>query len=125
MAGWKNLADTCDPTSGPQLPEYFFSNNFTDDDTDPNWPATTAIKTAVFRIFTGDLDPDVGLYGGRELVAEITTDDERVSKRSIYDQAPQRLYDGHINRNIRAAMALIDLTKPYIWIKSAKQVFKI
>ena len=75
MAGWNNLTDSCDPTSGPLLPVSFFSNNFTDNDTDPNWPATTAIKTAVFRILTGDLDPDVSLYGARELASEILTDD--------------------------------------------------
>ena len=32
------------------------------------------------------------------------------------------LYDGHINRNIRAAMAMIDLTKPYIWVTRATYI---
>lgn len=47
-----------------------------------------------------------------------------MSRRSVYDRVPYNLYDGHINRNIRAAMALIDLTKPYIWVKSAKYLEK-
>ena len=47
-----------------------------------------------------------------------------MSRRSVYDRVPFNLYDGHINRNIRAAMALIDLTKPYIWVKSAKYLEK-
>ena len=53
-----------------------------------------------------------------------SSDEYYVSKSSIYDQVPYNLYDGHINRNIRAAMALIDLSKPYIWIKRATHIVK-
>ena len=47
-----------------------------------------------------------------------------VAKQSIYDRVPYNLYDGHINRNIRAAMALIDLSRPYIWVKRATRIIK-
>ena len=52
------------------------------------------------------------------------SDELIVSKQSIYDRVPYNLYDGHINRNIRAAMALIDLSRPYIWVKRATRIIK-
>ena len=45
-----------------------------------------------------------------------------MDKKSIYDDVTYNLYDGHINRNIRAAMAMIDLTKPYIWVTRATYI---
>ena len=37
---------------------------------------------------------------------------------NIFEGLPRSdsVYDGHINRNIRLAMALIDMTKPYIMV---------
>ena len=32
------------------------------------------------------------------------------------------LYDGHINRNIRAALTMIDMSKPYYVVDSIKRV---
>ena len=43
-------------------------------------------------------------------------------KDSIESVSSAEGYNGHINRNIRLAMAIIDLTKPYIYIE---QVLKI
>ena len=45
-----------------------------------------------------------------------------MDKKSVYDAVTYNLYDGHINRNIRAAMAMIDLTKPYIWVTRATYI---
>ena len=38
----------------------------------------------------------------------------KISKESIHEKNGK--YDGHINRNIRLALAIIDLTKPYIQV---------
>ena len=57
-AGWyteeDRVSDTCNPTSAPDLniTEFF------------NATAAKQVKTAIFRIFTGDLDPPTTLYGG-------------------------------------------------------------
>ena len=45
-----------------------------------------------------------------------------MSKSSVYDRDKYNLFDGHINRNIRAAMAVIDLAKPYIWVTRATHI---
>lgn len=33
-----------------------------------------------------------------------------------------KLYDGHINRNIRAALTMIDMSKPYYVVDSIKRI---
>ena len=40
---------------------------------------------------------------------------------SIYNLQADSETNGHINRNIRSCMALIDLAKPYLVIETLKQ----
>ena len=68
-AGWDDtdgmVSESCTPTSAPDLPDDFFIANFTDNSTDPDTDAAIMdVKTAIFSIYTGDLDPLTTLYGG-------------------------------------------------------------
>jgi hypothetical protein len=53
-------------------------------------------------------DPDEYTYGSRSV-----DNPKSISKRN-------KKGDGHINRNIRASMALIDMAKPYIKVMKKK-----
>ena len=101
----------------PELPDDFFTAEFSDGSTDPSDSATKDVRTATFKIYTGDANPSTALYGGRQIYKETDdSEDFRVLRSSIYDFIPYNLFDGHINRNIRAAISMIDLTAPYIWL---------
>jgi hypothetical protein len=50
----------------------------------------------------------------------VTEGGRQVTRSSVYDTSEYR-YDGHINRNLRACMALIDMAKPYITLVSHEQ----
>ena len=43
--------------------------------------------------------------------------DFQVMTDSVQSTDPEAGFNGHINRNIRLAMALIDMSKPYIFIE--------
>ena len=65
-------------------------------------------------------DPDEDLFGSRQLKViyeghKVSEGAYQVMRSSIYDKS-QWAYDGHINRNLRACMALIDMAKPYITV---------
>lgn len=40
-----------------------------------------------------------------------------MSPFSVEDKSDISIYDGHINRNIRLAMAMVDLAQPYIMLE--------
>ena len=70
-------------------------------------------------------DPSEELYGSRQFKVimdehDVTEGGRQVTKSSIYDTTHYH-YDGHINRNIRACMALIDMAKPYITLVSYEE----
>lgn len=84
------------------------------------------MATAIFRVeTTGKPDPVVDTYGARmrKVWPEVSLSDGtkfidfQVLPSSVQDKSKDAEYDGHINRNIRLAMALIDMTKPYILIE--------
>ena len=80
------VSESCTPTSAPDLADDFFIANFTDNSTDPDSDAAVMdVKTAVFSIYTGDLNPPTTLYGGRLLRPIKASDEYYVSKQSIYD----------------------------------------
>ena len=63
-------------------------------------------------------DPPAATYGSRKVVVG-DGGDFQVMRASVEQQAADDTgeeYDGHINRNIRLATAMIDMAKPYIWV---------
>jgi hypothetical protein len=46
-------------------------------------------------------------------------------RESVEDREPNNMFDGHINRNLRLSTAMIDMSKPYIYITQMVQVDKI
>ena len=114
-AGWdigSNAAFTrCYPTVKQSLPTDFFTRD-----------SIEQVRSAVYLIETDyDKDPPKSKYGGRQIRLDGENPDKfQVLKESINDQSLDSSTNGHINRNIRAAMALIDLSKPYIWVLEAK-----
>ena len=79
-------------------------------------------RTAMFLFETDDnKNPDQSTYGGRQ-ISTPKKGKKRVMPKSIYlDQ-----FNGHINRNIRASMALIIMAKPFIyWEKNTQDRTKV
>lgn len=46
----------------------------------------------------------------------VGSDSFRVLRSSVEDRDPQNRFDGHINRNLRLATAMVDMSKPYIYV---------
>lgn len=111
--GW-DLADDaalsrCIPLTEPALDDDFFTRN-----------DTTSVRSATYLIEThNSKHPSVSSYGGRYVKRSPDSSDFQVLRSSIDDQASGSYSNGNINRNIRAAIAMIDLSKPYIWVISA------
>jgi len=105
-AGWDKTKDlnsainVCTPRSW-ELPEKFFDR----------WP-TDNIRCAIFLVETDDhKDPPARFYGARILIPtqsgkSILEGGYRVGVKSI--ESSNSKYNGHINRNIRLAMTVID-----------------
>ena len=45
-----------------------------------------------------------------------------VTRNSVEERDPEKMFDGHINRNLRLATSMIDMSKPYIYVNAIKQV---
>ena len=127
-AGWETeedyVVDECEPNASPVLTEEFFDIEAQDN-----------IKTCIFRVETdSERNPAVYTYGEREIlftsdsgeysdgfqvlpesILSNTDDDESTSTDEVG-------FDGHINRNIRLAMAMIDMTKPYIHLERITKI---
>ena len=43
-------------------------------------------------------------------------------RESVEDRIPSNMYDGHINRNLRLATSMIDMSKPYIYVYKISKV---
>ena len=114
-AGWDNAPNAnagfykCNPQTEPKLDDSFFKSQ-------------ENVRAAVYLIETdGQKDPREATYGAREIISS-SEGDLYISRESIENEDPQLGYDGHINRNIRLATAMIDLSKPYIYIKYIQKV---
>ncbi|CDW79494.1 zinc carboxypeptidase family protein [Stylonychia lemnae] len=82
--------------------------------------AYQSVRTAVYIVETDESKrPDEKTLGSRE-VSHHRDGRFKISKESVHDQ--NSIFDGHINRNIRLALAIIDLSKPYIDIVSYKEL---
>ena len=57
-----------------------------------------------------------------EASIEDLTSSFQVDSRSIQSQSFNDGYNGLINRNIRLAMTMIDMTKPYIFVETIKKI---
>ena len=96
----------------PQLPADFFIRN-----------STTNIRAVTYLLETGyNKSPSIESYGGRNISRDDTNSTNlfQVLSKSIYDQTQGSLANRNINRNIRALMAMIDISKPYIWVVSTE-----
>lgn len=63
-------------------------------------------------------NPPENSYGARDF--QLSNSGQNVTNlSSIYFSDSK--YNGHINRNIRAVIALIDMAKPYVVIESVEQ----
>jgi len=58
---------------------------------------------------------------GSRLVAKDSSSSKLLVQRESID-GHNTQFDGHINRNIRASLALIDMSKPYIFVNSYKDL---
>ena len=107
-AGWDNQVDAsikkCTPKTYP-LPDDFFDDSL------------NHVATTIFLIEMADSkDPPEATYGARE----VETDSyERTDLQSILSN--DQKFNGHINRNIRAILALVDSAKPYVEIVGVKE----
>lgn len=121
-AGWdtygsESVVSKCEPyTYG--LPKQFSSQQTQD--------ARKNIRAAIYIVETdSNKHPNQKYLGGRQVqqmpsvVNGEQTTKMRVNPESILEY--NSLFDGHVNRNIRLALALIDLSKPYIEITSYKE----
>jgi hypothetical protein len=102
-AGWDTAPEAalkqCSPKTYP-LEENFFGSQ-------------DHIATAIYLIEMDDQkSPPEGSYGSRLKISE--GESQFVSLWSVLDSE----YNGHINRNIRTMLALVDQAKPYIQILS-------
>lgn len=80
------------------------------------------VRTAVYLIETDNSKQvQKEKLGGRKII-DLGGDGYKVDIRSVYDKDPYNLCDGHINRNIRAALAMIDMSKPYVVVDSIQRV---
>lgn len=74
------------------------------------------VRTAVYLIEADDskqINPQ--LVGGRRIITNLNStvpNDYQIVFDSINDTVEYDLCDGHINRNIRAILSMIDLSKP-------------
>ena len=101
----------CTPQTMPILPDSFFESQ-------------ENVRCAVYLIETdNNKNPSAKTYGGRDIERSDSSGDYQVMKTSIEDRNTFSGFDGHINRNIRLATAMIDMSKPYLYIKkiTAKQ----
>lgn len=112
-AGFDNASDAtvkkCSPTT------YTLPTNFMTAD-------ISHVKCAIYLIETDNskvVEP--AKLGGRRLI-NLANGSYAVDLRSIYDTDMYNLCDGHINRNIRAALTMIDMSKPYIVVDSIQRV---
>ena len=79
------------------------------------------MRSATFLIETSDeKDPNEKTYGSREIISG-ANGDYQVTRSSIEDRSESNGYDGHINRNIRLAITMIDMAKPYIKVTSVEK----
>ena len=95
--------DKCTPATKPKLADSFF-------ETQEN------VRCAVYLIEADDnKNPLDNTFGSREIVKMADNEEDyQVLRSSVEDREKSSGYDGHINRNIRLAMAMIDMSKPYI-----------
>lgn len=100
-AGWDHGPDAAVPRCSPRtypLPDNFYAES------------TDHIATTVFLIEMDDSkDPPEDSYGAREVVND--NEYTRVDLPSILSS--NNKFNGHMNRNIRAMLALVDNAKPY------------
>ena len=119
-AGWdfdgpEATSMTCDPTTAPKLGNWFFQreNGIVE-------PLSELASASLRVLADSDPNPDVVLYGSREVVYEDSNDMQnsvfQVTVDSVASLDNSESYNGHINRNIRLAMGMIDLAKPYFQI---------
>lgn len=113
-AGWDNqdpdaTMDKCSPLTQPSLQDDFFESQ-------------ENVRCAIYLIET-DLskNPDVKTYGAREKLSGFDGK-FMVTRNSVEERDPEKMFDGHINRNLRLATSMIDMSKPYIYVTAIKQV---
>lgn len=111
-AGWDKASDAtmnkCTPKSYP-LQESFFSQTSLDH-----------ISTAIYLIEMDDSkNPPENSYGQRNVVT-LVSKDKFTELASVLSNESK--FNGHINRNIRVQLALIDMAKPYIQITKVNQL---
>jgi len=112
-AGWDNKApdaglSKCTPQTEPALGEDFFE-------------LQTNVRSAIYLIETDDQkDPYEKTFGSRDVI-KLVNGDFQIISASVEDKKSSHRFDGHINRNIRLATAMIDFSKPYIYVESIVQ----
>jgi hypothetical protein len=108
-----------DKTEGATLSQckprtYSISDDFFSSETDE------FIRTAIYLIETDNhKNPDENSYGSRDITAE-RDGSVMIAPDSIYSKVDLKT-NGHINRNIRAAMTMIDMAKPYVVVISVTE----
>ena len=106
-AGWDNKTpdatfDKCAPVTLPALEDQFYESQ-------------ANIRCAVYLVETDPYkSPNPSTYGARDIQQD--GDDFQVLPYSIADQSLSSRFNGHITRNIRLALAMIDMSKPYIYV---------
>ena len=108
-AGWDTgdqaAFNLCKPMTLPKVDKSFMA------------PTVENVRAAVYHVGTDtEKNPSYYTYGSRDKI-EREEGDYQVTRQSIENGYPEEGFDGHINRNIRLATALIDMSKPYIYIR--------
>ena len=57
-----------------------------------------------------------------KIQSDLRLNDFKVSTESIFEKEKISLINGHINRNIRATLALIEMSKPFIKIEKVYRI---
>ena len=108
-AGFDTASDAgfykCTPKTEPKLDDSFFESQ-------------ENVRCAVYLIEADDSkNPRESTYGSREVA-----DDGQVLRSSIEDREQSHGFDGHMNRNIRLAMTMIDMSKPYVYVQGIEEI---
>ena len=100
----------CTPTTKPELADSFFESQ-------------ENVRCAVYLIETdNNKNPKDSTYGSREINEDSEGSGFQVLRSSIEDRELDNGFDGHINRNIRLAMTMIDMSRPYLYVQKIEDI---